>query len=174
MYMDVFIKLSCIVEPDWRAPRKLLIRRFMNWNSILSEVIQSKVLGPTEFYQYRCICRKAIWRGELWEAPNLHHCPERSHYVYTQPIPSPHIQNNAHHLSSCTSFSKMDLMRAYHQIPAHTDDIKTTAITTPFGLFEFPCLSFSLRNCLNLSTFYGRNPKRLGFLLRLFGRHPCL
>jgi hypothetical protein len=84
------------------------------------------------------------------------------------------LQNYTRHLSSCTIFSKIDPVRAYHQIPAHTDNIQKTAITTAFGHFEFPCMSFGLRNCPNLSTFYGLNPTRLGLLLCLSGRQPCL
>ena len=60
--------------------------------------------------------------------------------------PIPHIQDFTSELSDCTVFSKIDLVRAYHQIPVHPDDVPKTAVITPFGLFEFVRMPFGLRN----------------------------
>ena len=43
-------------------------------------------------------------------------------------------------------FSKIDLLKGYHQIPVADEDVKKTGVITPFGLFLFPRTPFGLKN----------------------------
>ncbi|RLU20853.1 hypothetical protein DMN91_007467 [Ooceraea biroi] len=58
----------------------------------------------------------------------------------------PHIQDFTYHLAGCEIFSKIDLVKAYYQIPVENEDICKTAVITSFGLFEFTRMPFGLRN----------------------------
>ena len=60
--------------------------------------------------------------------------------------PVPHIQDFASQLAGASIFSKIDLVRGYHQIPVAADDVSNTAVITPFGLFEFVRTPFGLKN----------------------------
>ncbi|KAG8197899.1 hypothetical protein JTE90_020278 [Oedothorax gibbosus] len=60
--------------------------------------------------------------------------------------PLPRIEDFHHILKDKKIFSKLDLLKAYYQIPIAEEDKQKTAIITPFGLFEFNVMSFGLRN----------------------------
>ena len=60
--------------------------------------------------------------------------------------PLPNMLDFASKAAGCTIFSKIDLRKGYHQIPVHPADIQKTAITTPFGSFEYLRMPFGLMN----------------------------
>ena len=78
--------------------------------------------------------------GNLWRIPYTeitHHSQEEHSSTHTILFPI---------LSQCTTFSKIERIRTYHQIPAHPDDIQKKAIPTTIGLFEFPFMPVGIRN----------------------------
>lgn len=58
----------------------------------------------------------------------------------------PHIHDFGQMLNGKKIFSRIDIVKAYHHILVCDEDIKKTAVTTPFGNFEFPRMAFGLRN----------------------------
>uniref|UniRef100_A0A669BDF1 ribonuclease H n=1 Tax=Oreochromis niloticus TaxID=8128 RepID=A0A669BDF1_ORENI len=59
--------------------------------------------------------------------------------------PIPHIQDFSANLAGTSIFSKIDLVRGYHQVPVRAEDVPKTAVITPFGLFEFLRMPFGLK-----------------------------
>ena len=62
--------------------------------------------------------------------------------------PFPNLQDCLSRLAGKTIFSKVDLVKSYHQIPVAPSDIPKTAVSTPFGLFEFIPMPFGLKNAV--------------------------
>ena len=96
------------------------------------------------------ICRA----DSQWASP-LHMVPElpggwRPGHLNDATIPDgypvPHIQDFTANLASMRVFSKIDLVRGYHQIPIHKENFPKTAVITPFSLWEFLHISFGLKN----------------------------
>ena len=72
----------------------------------------------------------------------------RRQNLVTQPdrYPLLNMLNFADRLSGCTVFSNIDLRKSYWQVTVHEDNIAKTAVIMPFGLNEFLCMAFGLRN----------------------------
>lgn len=58
----------------------------------------------------------------------------------------PHIHSFSDQLHGRKRFSKVDLRKAFYLIPIYEPHIHKTAISTPFGLFEFSRMGFGFRN----------------------------
>ena len=60
--------------------------------------------------------------------------------------PLSHIQDFSAHLVDMNVFSRVHLVRGYHQIPVAAENNPKTAIITPFGLYELLRMPFGLKN----------------------------
>lgn len=100
-----------------------------------------------------CRASKSTWSSPLHMVPKpngqFRPCGNyRGLNAVTKPdrYPLPFITDFTAFLHGKRVFSVVDLRKAYHQVPIRAEDVEKTAIITPFGLFEFPRMTFGLRN----------------------------
>lgn len=115
----------------------------------------SKVKAEFQRMQEMGICRpsKSNWASPLHVVTKkngeLRPCGDyRKLNAQTKPdrYPIPRIQDCNYLLHNKSIYTRIDMQRAYFNILINEKDIPKTAITTPFGLYEFLRMGFGLRN----------------------------
>lgn len=139
----IFHRIETTGQPVFARPRRLEPEKL------------SAARTEFEFLMRAGICRPS---SSNWASP-LHMVKKgdgtwrpcgdyRSLNAVTKPdrYPLPYLTDFTANLQGKIIFSKVDLQKAYHQVPIHPDDVAKTAVTTPFGLFEFLFMPFGLCN----------------------------
>ena len=136
------IRLQESVSPPWSKPRRLTGLKLQAARDEINKLLEVGIIRPStsQFASPIHMAPKGEGFRLTGDFRNLNSITIPDRY------PLPHLHDFSDKLSGSKIFSKIDLFRAYHQLPVASEDVPKTAITTPFGSFEYITMPFGLRN----------------------------
>ena len=128
-------------HPVFARPRRLAPDKLVTAKREFDDMIKLGVIEPSD----------SEWSSALHMVPKKNGdwrpCRDyRTLNAQTVPLSDSAYSRFYAAISRSNFFSKIDLVRAYYQIPVEPSDVHKTAVTTPFGLFNFTRTPFGLRN----------------------------
>ncbi|GFX98987.1 retrovirus-related Pol polyprotein from transposon 297 [Trichonephila clavipes] len=121
-----------------RKELNLGLRRPFIWTFIIADV-SSPIIGA-DFLKHFNLLIDLKKKRPVGDYRQLNSVTEFDSY------PMPYLNDFAHALHGKRIFSKIDIFKAFHQIPIAECDIPKTVVTTPWGLYEYTHFCFGLVN----------------------------
>ncbi|KAL7304185.1 hypothetical protein TKK_0003383 [Trichogramma kaykai] len=140
--LPVHHRIITFGQPVFTRPRRLAGERLAAARKEFDDLLQRGIIRPSSS-QWASPIHVVPKPGGKWRVTGDY----RQLNARTRPDrhPLPIIEDLLQEINGQV-FSVVDLRRAFYQIPVAEEDIPKTAVTTPFGLFEFVGMPLGLQN----------------------------